>query len=106
LISKHVWESQEDIYLETISTIEGAKGLIRPSKREIEELPEDTKGRLAAQLESEITTFDRKQKDGSLMPFAGPQRIRGLAGSGKTVVLAMKAAITHVRDPKAQILYV
>ncbi len=35
----------------------------------------------------------------------GPQRVRGLAGSGKTVVLAMKAALTHLRYPDAIILY-
>jgi superfamily I DNA and RNA helicase len=30
----------------------------------------------------------------------GPQRIRGLAGSGKTVVLALKAAYLHARHPE------
>ena len=29
----------------------------------------------------------------------GPQRIRGLAGSGKTVVLALKAAYLHAQHP-------
>ena len=29
----------------------------------------------------------------------GPQRIRGLAGSGKTVVLALKAAYLHSQHP-------
>jgi superfamily I DNA and RNA helicase len=35
----------------------------------------------------------------------GFQRIRGLAGSGKTVVLAMKAALTHLRDQDSTIVY-
>jgi superfamily I DNA and RNA helicase len=38
------------------------------------------------------------------MALGGPQRIRGLAGSGKTVILAMKAALAHLDDPNAQIL--
>jgi superfamily I DNA and RNA helicase len=35
----------------------------------------------------------------------GPQRIRGLAGTGKTIVLSLKAAITHKRLPEFKILY-
>ncbi|NDM57585.1 hypothetical protein GY108_30595, partial [Klebsiella pneumoniae] len=34
----------------------------------------------------------------------GPQRIRGLAGSGKTVILAMKAAHLHMTRPNDKIL--
>lgn len=33
----------------------------------------------------------------------GPQRIRGLAGSGKTIVLALKAAFLHAREPSWRI---
>src|SRR5262245_26117424 len=33
----------------------------------------------------------------------GPQRIRGLAGSGKTIVLALKAAYLHAQNPDWQI---
>jgi superfamily I DNA and RNA helicase len=36
----------------------------------------------------------------------GPQRIRGLAGTGKTVVLSMKAAIAHKMHPDYKILFV
>lgn len=104
-ISGETWNAGVDLFSETISTIEGAKGLIRPTKRATSELPADSKGKLAAQLEAEITTFDRRQKQGSIIPFDGPQRIRGLAGSGKTVVLAMKAALTHIREPDAKIVY-
>jgi len=37
--------------------------------------------------------------------LAGPERIRGLAGTGKTIVLAMKAAQLHLDDPTRSILY-
>jgi len=35
----------------------------------------------------------------------GPQRIRGLAGTGKTAVLALKAALAHKNYPEFKILY-
>lgn len=36
----------------------------------------------------------------------GAQRIRGLAGSGKTVILSIKAARLHRKYPQAKIAYV
>ena len=33
----------------------------------------------------------------------GPQRIKGLAGSGKTIVLALKAAYLHTQYPELKI---
>lgn len=38
------------------------------------------------------------------MTVAGPQRIRGLAGSGKTIILAMKVAHLHLIKPDEKIL--
>lgn len=91
---------------ELISVVEGAKGIIRPKPRDVVDTPENSKGKLANRIEEAITSFDRKQKRSSIMaPFDGPQRIRGLAGSGKTVVLAWKAALTHIRDQEATIIY-
>lgn len=53
------------------------------------------------------TTFkqDESQRFASMQLPNGPQRIRGLAGTGKTVVLSLKAAITHKRLPEFKILY-
>lgn len=53
------------------------------------------------------TTFkqDDSQRFASMQLPPGPQRIRGLAGTGKTIVLALKAAITHKRLENAKILY-
>jgi superfamily I DNA and RNA helicase len=90
---------------ELISTIEGAKGIIRVKPREVERLAPTSKGVLANKIESEIVSFDRQQKHGGMVILDGFQRIRGLAGSGKTIILAMKAALTHLRNPEARILY-
>lgn len=93
------------IYTDLIATIEGARGIIRPRAREITKLDTHSKGFIANKIESEISGFDEQQKHGAITVLDGLQRIRGLAGSGKTVVLAMKAAQMHLRSPDAQILY-
>jgi superfamily I DNA and RNA helicase len=36
----------------------------------------------------------------------GPQRIRGLAGTGKTIILSMKAALIHKDFPQFKVLFV
>lgn len=53
------------------------------------------------------TTFkqDDSQRLASMQLPPGPQRIRGLAGTGKTIVLSLKAAITHKRFKDFKILY-
>jgi superfamily I DNA and RNA helicase len=53
------------------------------------------------------TTFkqDDAQRVASMQLTPGPQRIRGLAGTGKTIVLCLKAAISHKRFSDFKILY-
>ncbi|WP_321930175.1 DEAD/DEAH box helicase [Burkholderia cenocepacia] len=72
---------------------------IRPkSKRLIAKTPE-SKGSILKQIESEIANLDSWQKAAAIETPDGPQRIRGLAGSGKTIVLALKAAYLHGEHP-------
>ena len=51
------------------------------------------------EIENALVTLDNDQRDGAIETVSGVQRIRGLAGSGKTVVLARKAAYLHVLHP-------
>ena len=95
----------EDVRREICSVIEGAKGLIVPRPRDVSGISATSKAAQVNALEAEIHSFDRDQKHGYMEVFEGPQRIRGLAGSGKTVVLAMKAALTHLKDPDASIVF-
>ncbi|MDT8921725.1 ATP-binding domain-containing protein [Pseudomonas taiwanensis] len=89
---------------EARSVIEGAKALTRSGSRVIDN-PEIHKEAFAlSNLEAEITNFDQKQRRAALITINGPQRIRGLAGSGKTVILAMKAAHLHMTKPSDNIL--
>jgi superfamily I DNA and RNA helicase len=59
----------------------------------------DSRGAIMRRIESEIANLDRWQKHAAIESPAGPQRIRGLAGSGKTIVLALKAAYLHGQNP-------
>lgn len=108
-INNFFLEKQENfneyIFSETISVIEGGKGLAKNSDRDLDSFDENSKVWKISAIESDILRFDRDQKYGYMPPLEGPQRIRGLAGSGKTVVLAMKVAQTILRNPNAKVLY-
>lgn len=59
----------------------------------------DSRGAKLLQLESSIATLDNRQHHAVIETIDGVQRIRGLAGSGKTIILALKAAYLHGRHP-------
>lgn len=50
--------------------------------------------------------LDSTQRQIALQIPSGPQRIRGLAGTGKTIILCMKAALAHKFFPDFDILFV
>jgi superfamily I DNA and RNA helicase len=95
---------EEEALAETRSVIEGAKALMRPQKRVIEDIDTQRSAVALDKLEAEIVNFDQRQRRVALVRVRGPQRIRGLAGSGKTVILAMKAAHLHLNNPEERIL--
>jgi superfamily I DNA and RNA helicase len=78
--------------LERVSTIRAARKR-QPTQRH------DSRGGVMAQIDLEIANLDRWQKHAAIAIPDGPQRIRGLAGSGKTIVLALKAAYLHALNP-------
>lgn len=97
-----------DAWHELRAILEGTKAIIRPKPRVIPpsaKAAPDSKPAILAELENEIANFDANQRRAAISIVNGPQRIRGLAGSGKTVVLAMKAAHIHLTDPNAQVLF-
>lgn len=76
---------------------------IRPkAKRAIAVTPK-SKGSILKIIENEIANLDSWQKAAAIETPDGPQRIRGLAGSGKTIVLALKAAYLHGEHPEWKI---
>lgn len=63
-----------------------------------------TKGELYEKLTKSLQRFDKTQASiGAEIP-PGPQRIRGIAGSGKTLLIAKKAAHIHAKRPEADIV--
>ena len=92
---------------EAISSLQGAKGLLRPEERNVANFPPTSKVAKIHDVESKILKFDNEQQDGYIPAINGPHRIRGLAGSGKTVILAMKVVQTLLREknPNVSVLY-
>jgi superfamily I DNA and RNA helicase len=72
---------------------------IKPQRRRANVQRADSKGAVLKQIETEIATLDQWQKIAAIEMPEGLQRIRGLAGSGKTIVLALKAAYLHTQHP-------
>jgi superfamily I DNA and RNA helicase len=67
--------------------------------------PAKTLGDAIRELDKQIALLDFEQEKVAIPIAPGPQRVRGLAGTGKTVLLAMKAANIHKHYPDKQILF-
>jgi superfamily I DNA and RNA helicase len=72
---------------------------IKPVKKRVSVQGTSTRGAVLKIIEAGIANLDQWQKAAAIETPQGPQRIRGLAGSGKTVVLALKAAYLHTQHP-------
>ena len=97
------WEDHEqDVYRATLSAIESVS-TIRQSRTRREIDREDSRGAKLKRLEASIATLDNMQSKAVIETVDGVQRIRGLAGSGKTIVLALKAAYLHAQHPEWRI---
>ena len=90
------------IYEATLSAIESISTIRQTTtRRRIER--EDSRGAKLQRLEASIATLDTMQSKAVIETVEGVQRIRGLAGSGKTIVLALKAAYLHAQHPEWRI---
>jgi len=76
---------------------------IRKGKRKRETTHGDTRGAKIRRLEDSIANLDVDQGAAVIETVQGVQRIRGLAGSGKTIVLALKVAYLHAQNPNWKI---
>lgn len=61
-------------------------------------------GSILQKIEKKVFNLDYAQKKAAIELCDGPQRIRGIAGTGKTMVLALKAALLHMSNPDWRIL--
>lgn len=91
------WPHSE-LYKATVSRLQSMSSLKKNKKRPNVTKP-SSRGAILKELEDELATLDISQTNAVLSNVNGVQRIRGLAGSGKTVVLARKVAHIHSQNP-------
>lgn len=96
LNSQH-WQNSE--YFEQLNSVIQAITSIRKTKSRSYVQLEDSRGAKLRKLEDSIANLDHHQSAAVLETVEGVQRIRGLAGSGKTIVLALKVAYLHAKHP-------
>jgi superfamily I DNA and RNA helicase len=72
---------------------------IKPANKRTTVTKANSRGAVMQRIEAEIANLDQWQKRAAIESPDGPQRVRGLAGSGKTIVLALKAAYLHAQNP-------
>ena len=77
---------------------------MKPRKKRLNVQKPDSKGAKIKIIEKQIANLDEWQKKAAYEVPDGPQQIRGLAGSGKTIVLALKAAYLHSQHPEWNII--
>jgi len=101
----HLREALDDLprmdrrYIKALNAAIQQVATIKPHNKRLNVKSDSSKGGRLKVIEREIANLDKWQKKGAIECPDGPQRIRGLAGSGKTVVLALKAAYLHAQHP-------
>ncbi|WP_424963311.1 DEAD/DEAH box helicase [Ekhidna sp.] len=104
-LSKFIEDSVSDVnkalYPKILEAIQAITKLKQRPLRSVAK--EDSKGAILNRIEKSISNLDRNQSQAVVETALGIQRIRGLAGSGKTVILALKAAYLHAKYPEWKI---
>ncbi len=78
----------------------------KPPRQIPDGTPADSPIRVIHALESRLKILDEKQQEVTSKYPDGPQRLRGLAGTGKTVLFTKRAAKIHKEHPDWRIAYV
>ncbi|MFH1976373.1 MAG: ATP-binding domain-containing protein [Pseudomonadota bacterium] len=85
-----------EVFPSLVSVIQAISTLRRGrKKRELHN--QNSRGTKIKALENSIANLDSQQSAAVVETYEGVQRIRGLAGCGKTIVLALKVAYLHAR---------
>lgn len=85
-----------EVFPSLVSVIQAISTLRRGrKKRELHN--QNSRGTKIKGLEDSIANLDSQQSAAVVETYEGVQRIRGLAGCGKTIVLALKVAYLHAR---------
>lgn len=97
-LEKNQQPLEEELYQNLLSVIQAVTNLRRVSRR-LDVNKQDSRGSILKMIEASIANLDKDQNSAIIETVEGLQRIRGLAGSGKTIVLALKAAYLHATNP-------
>lgn len=100
--NKEDGEYSDDLYGKILSGIQEAYGINSHIIRE--GINEGTKAYAINQMAQMVEKYGNNQMEAILSDVEGIQRIRGMAGSGKTVILARKAAELHTAHPEWDIV--
>lgn len=92
-------ENEDPTRYEALLAVIQAISTIRKNRKNRNVNKPDSRGAKLQRLEDSIANLDSIQGRAVIETVNGVQRIRGLAGSGKTVVLALKAAYLHAQHP-------
>ena len=95
-LDRLTWE--KPAYFEKLMAVLQSITTIRKGKTRVAQKP-DSRGAKLKKLEDSIANLDRTQNAAVIETADGVQRIRGLAGSGKTIILALKVAYLHAKNP-------
>lgn len=91
------WD-RSDLYKPLLSVVQSITSIRKPKNKRSISKP-NSRGDKLKKLEESIATLDQIQASAVIETVEGVQRIRGLAGSGKTIVLALKVAYLHAKNP-------
>ena len=86
-----------DDYRKLIQAIQAITKLKHKVPRKVKKV--GSKGDILNEVEKSISNLDKRQSKAVIETVEGIQRIRGLAGSGKTIILALKVAYLHSKFP-------
>lgn len=89
-------------FYEPLNAVLQSVTTIRKNRKRLA-LIENSRGAKLKRLEDSIANLDRTQNAAVIETVEGVQRIRGLAGSGKTIILALKVAYLHAINPNWKI---
>lgn len=101
LINQFSWDTPE--YYEKLVSVLQSISMIRKGRKKRDIKHDESRGSKLQKLEDSVANLDNAQGRAVIETVEGVQRIRGLAGSGKTIVLALKAAYLHAQHPEWKI---
>lgn len=88
----------DETYRKLVSAAQSVSSIRKSRQTRVVE-KDDSRGAKLLAVENSIATLDNSQQRAVIETVDGVQRIRGLAGSGKTIILALKVAYLHGRHP-------